>query len=245
MSLESAHTHPGAPSSVCTGTGCPGYSSDGSTEALLRRKEDLAKRIIGQQFPWMGDCAPTWDNAVGTVMRDLGEGFELRRHNKENLFTKAQESTRCPENRPRRVVMSCLQAGKPSNNLLIGCQWGVTMQWPQKLNGPKISQHPCPRTFDNEVTMAEIDNHEEMIRDLHEARVGTKEIYKVLEKEGKVLEEERKSKTSSNVAVVRTVHQSVTSTYIIRRDHQSPSRFPSFDCRSNTKMTLLRDFRVY
>ena len=35
--------------------------------------------------------------------------------------------------------------------------------------------------------MAEIDHHEEVIRELHEARVGTKEIYKVPEKYGKVL----------------------------------------------------------
>eukprot|EP00904_Undaria_pinnatifida_P013113 jgi/Undpi1/8932/HiC_scaffold_26.g11393.m1 len=176
MSPESAHTHPGAPSSVCTDTGCTGSSSDGS-----------AAVVVFQQ-----------------------------------LFTKAPEGTRFAEKRPRRVVLSCLQAGKPSNNLLaqdiqkrrntfskkIECQWGVTMQWPQMLNGPKITQaflahltpgsgrqeHPCPREFDNEVTMAEIDDQEEMIRDLLEARVGTREIFKVLEKHGKVLGEEGKSK---------------------------------------------------
>ena len=57
----------------------------GLSGAQLRQKEDLAKRIIGQEFPWMGDCASAWDNAVDTVMRDLGEGFELRRHNKANV----------------------------------------------------------------------------------------------------------------------------------------------------------------
>ena len=57
----------------------------GLSEAQLRGKEDLAKRIIGREFPWMGNCASTWDNAVNTVMQDLGEGFELRRHNKENV----------------------------------------------------------------------------------------------------------------------------------------------------------------
>lgn len=35
------------------------------------------------------------------------------------LFTKAQENTRYAENRPRRVVVACLQGGKPSNNLLV------------------------------------------------------------------------------------------------------------------------------
>eukprot|EP00904_Undaria_pinnatifida_P001816 jgi/Undpi1/11635/HiC_scaffold_35.g13930.m1 len=132
----------GAPSSVCTGTGCTGSSSDGSaglSGAQLRQKEDLAKRIIGQEFPWMGDCASAWDNAVDTVMRDLGEGFELRRHNKANAF------------------LAHLTPGS-------GRQ-----------------EHPCPRKFDNEVTMAEIDHQEEMIRDIHEARVGTKESYKVPE----------------------------------------------------------------
>eukprot|EP00904_Undaria_pinnatifida_P011880 jgi/Undpi1/7822/HiC_scaffold_23.g10295.m1 len=204
-------------------------SSKQKGEAQLRQKEDLGKRIIGQECPWMGDCASTWDNAVDTVMRDVGEGFKLRRHNKENLFTKAQEGTRFAENRPCRMVVSCLQAGKSSNNLLakdiqkrrntfskkIGCQGGVTMQWPQKLNGPKITQaflahltpgsgrqeHPCPRKFDNKVTMAEIDDQEEMVRDLHEARVGTKEIYKGMEKDGKVLGEEGKSKASMGFVV--------------------------------------------
>ena len=57
----------------------------GLSEAQLRGKEDLAKRIIGREFPWMGSCASTWDNVVNTVMQDLGEGFELRRHNKENV----------------------------------------------------------------------------------------------------------------------------------------------------------------
>ena len=57
----------------------------GHSEAQLREKEDLAKRIIGPEFPWMRNCASTWDNTVDTVMRDLGEGFELRRHNKENV----------------------------------------------------------------------------------------------------------------------------------------------------------------
>ena len=60
-------------------------ASLGLLEAQLRQK-DVAKRIIGQELPWMGDCASTWDNAVDTVMRDLGEGFELRRHNKKNVM---------------------------------------------------------------------------------------------------------------------------------------------------------------
>ena len=47
--------------------------------------------------------------------------------------------------------------------------------------GSGRQEHPCPRKFDNEVTMAEIDHQEEMIRDIHEARVGTKESYKVPE----------------------------------------------------------------
>ena len=49
--------------------------------------------------------------------------------------------------------------------------------------------------------MAEIDDQEEVIRELHEARVGTKEIYKVLEKDGKVLGEEGKSKVSMGFVV--------------------------------------------
>ena len=57
----------------------------GHSEAQLREKEDLAKRIIGPEFPWMRNCASTWDNTVDTVMRDLGEGFELRRHKQENV----------------------------------------------------------------------------------------------------------------------------------------------------------------
>ena len=57
----------------------------GLPEAQLRGKEDLAKRIIGQEFPWVGNCASTWDNAVDTVMRDLGEGFEFTRRNQENV----------------------------------------------------------------------------------------------------------------------------------------------------------------
>ena len=49
--------------------------------------------------------------------------------------------------------------------------------------------------------MAEIDDQEEVIRELHEARLGTKEMYKVLEKEGKVLVEEGKSKVSMGFVV--------------------------------------------
>lgn len=54
--------------------------------------------------------------------------------------------------------------------------------------------------------MAEIDDQEYVIRDLHEARVGTKEIYKVLEKEGKVLGEDGKSKVSMGFIVYVLVH---------------------------------------
>ena len=49
--------------------------------------------------------------------------------------------------------------------------------------------------------MAEIDDQEEVIRELHEARVGTKEIYKVLKKEGKVWGEEGKWKVSMGFVV--------------------------------------------
>lgn len=49
--------------------------------------------------------------------------------------------------------------------------------------------------------MAEIDDQEDVIRELHEARVETKEIYKVLQKEGKVLGEEGKSKVSMGFVV--------------------------------------------
>ena len=59
------------------------------SEAQLREKEDLAKSLIGQQFPWTGNWADTWDNAVSTVMQKLGEGYELKRHNKENVSFKA------------------------------------------------------------------------------------------------------------------------------------------------------------
>ena len=45
----------------------------GLSEAQLREEEDLAKRIIGREFPWMGNGASAWDNAVDTVMRDLGD----------------------------------------------------------------------------------------------------------------------------------------------------------------------------
>ena len=67
--------------------------------------------------------------------------------------------------------------------------------------GSGRQEHPCPRKFDNELTMAEIDDQEEVIRELHEARVGTKEIYKVLEEDGKGLGEEGKSKVSMGFVV--------------------------------------------
>ena len=58
------------------------------SEAQLRGQEDLAKSLLGLQFPWMGNSADTWDNAVATVMQKLGEGYELRRHNKEKFECK-------------------------------------------------------------------------------------------------------------------------------------------------------------
>ena len=57
----------------------------GLSEAQLREGEDLARRIIGVEFPWMGISAATWDNAVDRFIRDWGDDFELRRHNKENV----------------------------------------------------------------------------------------------------------------------------------------------------------------
>lgn len=69
-----------------------------------------------------------------------------------------------------------------------------------------MQEHPCRRNFDNELTMAEIDDQEDVIRELHEARVGTKENYKVLEKKGKVLGEDGKSKVSMGFVVYVLVH---------------------------------------
>ena len=49
--------------------------------------------------------------------------------------------------------------------------------------------------------MAEIDDQGGVIRELNEALVGTKEIYEVLEKDGKGLREEGKSKVSMGFVV--------------------------------------------
>ena len=49
----------------------------GKTEAQVPERENLAKHMIGREYPWMGTCVSAWENAVGTIMRELGgEGFE-------------------------------------------------------------------------------------------------------------------------------------------------------------------------
>ena len=61
-----------APSRICSRLFRPG-----KTEARVPERENLAKRMICREFPWMGTCVSTWDSVVDTVMRELGgEGFD-------------------------------------------------------------------------------------------------------------------------------------------------------------------------
>ena len=76
------------------------------------------RRLVGARLEY--DNTPNATTAAFPVSL-----FSILRRNSlpslvfPELFTKVQEGTRFAENRPRRVVESCVQAGKPVKNLLV------------------------------------------------------------------------------------------------------------------------------
>lgn len=57
-------------------------------------------------------------------------------------------------------------------------------------------EHEPPRTFDNEMTDEDIEEHMDLIRLLHCRRVDTRDIHKALQADGKRLGEPGKQKVS-------------------------------------------------
>ncbi|CAM9133747.1 unnamed protein product [Scytosiphon promiscuus] len=103
----------------------------------------------------------------------------------------------------------------------INCNWKVLCQWPQRTHGPYISQvhlshdtplqeggqhgkeHPPPRAFDNELSKDDIQKQEDKIKKLVEVGVGTTELHRFLQRDGKRLGEQGKQKVRN----IRRKHQ--------------------------------------
>lgn len=65
---------------------------------------------------------------------------------------------------------------------------------PLREGGENGEEHPPPRAFDNELTKEDIQQQEDKIKELVEAGVGTTELHKFLQRDGKRLGEHGKQK---------------------------------------------------